>query len=406
MAVIANAIENQLIVDILDTDKTISNFGLAYSCIGVYILTLILLLSMHADIYQQLSVCLMSLYFSIRVSVTINDPILSVFTCLLCLILLGFLTFIRKSSQSMMLKDKAKEMDIFLLKQLLSNTEEGFMIVRNNRSIHYANRKMANLASFSSDDLLATLEHIKRFDVLSSEAQAKIRAEVIDGIIAKEDAGLLNPKDLASPIKSTQCGSMPYTFDLNIRDSYQVDQNNELIIPPISRSIKRNSTILQQQELTPESNIKEQRSLLNSPPKIIETSVDSTIRRKITAKTQVVSSAKEHVRFTFLRRNRSLGQKKPKESSKIFMRKSSTKDSNVIMERTTFNDNTKNVSIKITDYSELPERTQSHNKKAFIFEEPIPDNLHELFAKFGIRPEIFLNHSGNIQLFLFYLYIY
>jgi len=181
---VINIIETQVMVSDIQ-DEVRSKTSLAFSFISICALGSIQIYSLSHEMAKRIMVSLAALYYAIRVAIYARNAILPIYTFLLCVIVLAFLCWIKKYHKIQAENEHKKDMEIEILKSLLADADEGYLILQDDHRVHYANQKAYDMLDFSSD-LISGLEQMKKFEVLFPEDQINLKTYIHEQMSAKE----------------------------------------------------------------------------------------------------------------------------------------------------------------------------------------------------------------------------
>ena len=187
--VIVNIVENQIISS-QGLNQKFCYLALACSCVSVYVLGIIRIISNNEGKFKKILVCLLLLYFSLRISIHLQSPVLAVYTSLLCIIIGTFLFFVERVEKEESLVQRDRCLELFILRGLLDEVEDSFVILEDNNSVFYSNKKAFETLNFASDNIAKGLKRIKRYDTLSIDRQTDIRDKIFEAFEEKDNCDL------------------------------------------------------------------------------------------------------------------------------------------------------------------------------------------------------------------------
>ncbi len=180
---IVNMVETQAMVH--DTDDEVRNkTSLAFSFISIGFLGAILMISIANESAKKALISVSALYYSIRVAIYSKNAVLPVYTLLLCVVLVVFMTWIKKYQANKVEVEQKKDIEMEIYKSLLGDADEGYLILQDDHNIHYANQKIHDLLDYAPD-FITGLEQMKRLDALTDEDQGSLKSSICDQFSAK-----------------------------------------------------------------------------------------------------------------------------------------------------------------------------------------------------------------------------
>lgn len=196
---IINMIENQVIY--VSSSEGLKQFyeispQVTVTCtwIGVYAYAFINLRAIENDMVRKILICITILYSSLRISINVKDPTAAVMGGVLCLILYKFLHTIEKEIGNDPARESAKDKEIFLLKTFLAESDEGCIILQNNKKVFYANSNAFELLENHGENILSSLERLKRLDALSKDERWNLKEKIFEPLIEKDEEGNVHHK--------------------------------------------------------------------------------------------------------------------------------------------------------------------------------------------------------------------
>jgi len=187
---IVNTVENQIIYlssvqDEAAMDLNTQKIILLCSCVGVFAYAIINHHTTPSEREKKLAVCATIIYFSLRLSIDLYDPSLAILGGLLCAILVRVFYLITKTKLSDPAKQAVKDVENFLLKLILSDTEDAFVVLQNNHNVLYSNPKSLDFLQTTSGNLLDGLRELKNLDALSTEEQVKVKDQLFESMLGE-----------------------------------------------------------------------------------------------------------------------------------------------------------------------------------------------------------------------------
>jgi len=189
---IINIVENQVVY--LRTSEAIANLStvnpeltLTCSWIGLYAYGFLNTYYLKNGILKEFLICCTILYISIRISIHVKDPTPAVLGGLLCLIVYKFLRMVEKENKDDPEKESAKDKEIFLLKTLLADSDEGCIILQNEHNVFYTNTSAFTLLGDGEENIIANLEKLKSFNALSKEEKTTIKERSFEPLVDKDE---------------------------------------------------------------------------------------------------------------------------------------------------------------------------------------------------------------------------
>jgi len=132
-------------------------------------------------------------YIVLRLAIQDGDATLIIIAALFCLCIVVFSYSAYKSSQKKAFGDSIKDTENTFLKLLLGDSNEGFVVIGNNRSVIYVNPAVQTLLQHGPEGPLPSLEQIKDFSSFSEESQSRLREKIKDLYCRQEQGKKSSP---------------------------------------------------------------------------------------------------------------------------------------------------------------------------------------------------------------------
>ena len=364
---IINMIENQVVYFSSSEgqkwlDQISPQLTIMCTWIGVYTYAFINLQAIENSMVKKILTCTTILYSSLRISIDAKDPTAAVMGGALCLILYKFLYTIEKESTNDPARESAKDREIFLLKTFLAESDEGCIILQSNKKVFYANSNAFELLENHGENILSSLERLKRFDALSKDDRFNLKEKMFEPLIEKDE-------DAHSQHKAPQFFSIHpsnargFRLESSPRDSY-IGNNHSVEI--------KDNLLFQKHE----------KSFFSSIPKNKSQSIYTMSSNKFRPSSPTTAGPRQSTRGLFAK----LKTLPLSRMIKTLDHDSKSNLENLSVEN--FEDNPNRTfyyrpSLSKKEGQDSPHRTQEAPEE-FLIKDGIPNDLHKLFQVLGM----------------------